>query len=465
MTTRLPEKQDWYNLRDDRTRRVDGTIGFENFSLGVIIESDIEFVAMQLMALTTLNILSRWCRKIKIDQPAKATCRLPYKNGGCFNDVLRQLVFSADPYGEFSFGPVWEEDFDQIIILGDAHRKFKRSHVRIDGSGWIAGISYGYPPVSLRGDDANIIGPAFAACLGVAELFRQAIGLPEPSPYSTIYSLYDFSRSEDITHLKNPQNPMSSDFGRIYQVGCGAVGSSLDFLLSLTGWTGIIHLIDYDQADITNCNRSLLFSWDDAVTGKNKVDVCAEILKSTQFSPAAFKGSYNDFIKAGKYLDTPPDLILCLANEDQVWSTLQNNYPPIILHATTTPNWGLNFGRHIPKKEWCILCRFSKEMERIFLPQCSEGVIPNNKREETIQGVLPFLSPAGAILILTEMAKMLMDNYPVNNDFLEFSFRSPSSRFINLQRGPDPKCLCHEQSIELYPEQIRNSAFWRFTQS
>jgi hypothetical protein len=105
-------------------------------------------------------------------------------------------------------------------------------------------------------------------------------------------------------------------------------------------------------------------------------------------------------------------------------------------------------------------------MDLAFVPPCSEGVIGNNERnqkEEPIQGVLPFLSPGAAVLILAEMTKMHMDNYPLNDNFLQFSLKSSGHSFTKLRRGPQSGCICNEQSVENYPQEIRSGKFWRVT--
>ena len=130
----------------------------------------------------------------------------------------------------------------------------------------------------------------------------------------------------------------------------------------------------------------------------------------------------------------------------------------------TTPNWAINFGRHIPKKEWCIMCRFGKEIEYEFTPNCGEGEFkPETTAGKPIQGVLPFSSPSAAVLILAEMAKMPSTNYPVNEDFVEFSMRKLGLDFLTLQRGPEEGCICNDQSTDLYPVEVKSSKFWRLT--
>jgi hypothetical protein len=193
-----------------------------------------------------------------------------------------------------------------------------------------------------------------------------------------------------------------------------------------------------------------------------KVDVCSEALKSGRFQPLPFVGSYGEFVGRGYFLDNPPDIILCLANEQNIWSCIQHNYPPLVLHATITPNWGLNFGRHIPLKEWCIMCRFGDEIIHEFTPECSTGYleVAGNKNESAL-GVLPFLSTAGAILILSELAKLGKSEYPVNKNFIQFSMRTPEGLFVQMQRHRKEGCICAEQALELYPSQITNTKYWK----
>jgi hypothetical protein len=461
------ERNAWYQLRDDRTKRIDGVSGFEDFSLGVIINSQIAVsYPIQVMTLTILNILARWCRKLRILLPPNSRSCLPGQEGQNLREILAEQVAAIDPYVQFSFCDQPHGDCNEILFIGQPEelKELDERSIWIDGSGWIAGVGCGVPAMNLPlEDNDNPVGPAFASCLGAAEVFRRAIGLPPSQPEASWHSLYDYHKVDNPSEGVNPKYVSDFDFGRIHQVGCGAVASSLDFLVSLTNWRGELHLIDYDQVDVTNCNRSLAFSAYDAVKARNKTDSCADLLKRN-VHPVSFKGTYADFIKQGKFIDLPADIILCLANERNVWADIQNNLPPIVFHATTTPNWAINFGRHIPKKEWCIMCRFARQIEYAFTPNCSEGEIkPEKADEKPIQGVLPFSSPSAAVLILAEMAKMPLANYPVNEDFVEFSMKKPGLDFLTFQRGAEEGCMCNEQSTDLYPIEVKTSRFWRLS--
>lgn len=459
---------DWYAARDDRTKRIDGSAGFEDFSLGLVIESSVlkEF-STQVIALTTANILSRWCRQITVQMPENCSSLIPTRDKNLKKEI-ESIIHDSDPFCSLSFEKINETSYDQIVIIGHGEYESNNPHIWIDGSGWIAGAGYATAqPTSITSEDRNPVGPAFASCLGAAEAFRQAIGKTPPEPYESWYSLSDFSKtSQNPSGLKNPRYVSDADFGTLHQIGCGAVGSSLDFFLSLTDWRGTLHLIDFDVVDMTNCNRSLSFSAIDAQSKSKKVDVCSRVLESTEFKPEAFNGDYSEFVDEKGFLNTVPDLILSLANERNVWAGIQHNLPPIVLHSTTTENWGLNFGRHIPKKEWCIMCRFSREIDHEFEAECAEGTIRNqNGDSDRILGVLPFLSPAGAVLVLAEMAKMCDEGYPFNKDFVEFSMMSANSGFLQMQNGPVRNCVCRDQAIDLYPDETRKGRFWSIAES
>ncbi len=222
--------------------------------------------------------------------------------------------------------------------------------------------------------------------------------------------------------------------------------------------------MDFDSVSGTNCNRSLAFTYDDSVIAKPKVQACKDTLKASDFETTVFQGDFNSFVKKKGIVSSPPDIILCLANENNIWSTIQNNFPPIVFHATTTINWGCNFGRHIPKKEWCIMCRFSSALKGSHKPPCSEGVLPlaqsNLQQSEEPLGVLPFLSTISSVLLLAEMAKMSLSNYPINENFVTFSSKGDGN-FSKVSRKSKTDCICRSQLPETYPSSIKNTKFWK----
>ncbi|MEZ5199301.1 MAG: hypothetical protein R2764_23835 [Bacteroidales bacterium] len=267
------------------------------------------------------------------------------------------MVFGINPFIEFSI----ENNNDRLSrsasLIVENYLDMLPETPWINANNWLAGVGTGKNS-KINSEGKNIVGASFAACLGNALLFDMFLKRKLIITIRSRYSLYDFGYSESVKHLNNPENVGIINVGKILQIGCGAVGSSLAYLLSIQDWTGSLTLIDFDTVKTPNCSSSLVFSALDSVDNRLKIDCCEEILQITRVNK--FNGDYSDFLKSSllNY-----DIILCLANERNIWSTIQNNYPPIVLHATTNDSWGINMGRHIPIKEWCILCRFKDELK------------------------------------------------------------------------------------------------------
>lgn len=446
-------KEEWYKQRDDRTLRVDGVKGFDEFSVGIIIDpSNVNQYSTQVAVLVCVNIMSRWCKSIVI-HPTDQKSVLPNSYGTDFDKLLLDTMETSDPYGNFQLERFNQNDVDLIIHVAGTSAPTEKSIV-VNGSGWIAAISNSAPLVSLSHDDTNPVGPSFAACLACAYAFNIAISETPLPPLTKWYSLLDFSTSDFPSNV-NPSIDIAYDFGKILQVGCGAVGSSLDYLISLMNLNADLSIADFDIIEPPNCSSSLSFTAYDSVTKSvKKVDVCSRVLVSGGMVPKVFADPFT----ADIYTALKPDLILCLANEQAIWPAIQYNYPPLVYHATTTPNWGINFGRHIPIKEWCIVCRFGITDYK-FKPVCSTAEV--QVEEKKILGVLPFLSPSAAIVTLSEILKLSLPDYPINQNFFQFSFKNlTGSEFIGQQKERRADCeVCSTQSPEFYPELLKNSKY------
>lgn len=448
-------REEWYKQRDDRTLRVEGVKGFDNFSIGIVVDpSESGQYSVQVTALVCVNTLSRWCKSICI-YPIQQKSVLPSSVGLDYGKVLFDTMVSSDPHGNFQQKQFRDTDVDLVIHVGGTTQPTTRS-ITVRGSGWLAGISSGKRLQSVSDDNTNPVGPSFAACLASAYAFNAAISKVYSDVDTRWYSLLDFSAG-DSPNSVNPALDNGFHFGKILQVGCGAVGSSLDYLISLMKLNADLSIADFDSVEPPNCSSSLSFTADDSVTTPltKKVDVCDWVLKSSGVIAKIFPDPFTGDI----YSAVKPDLILCLANEQAVWPAIQYNYPPLVYHATTTPNWGINFGRHIPIEEWCIVCRFGITDYK-FKPVCSTAVV--EIEEKKILGVLPFLSPSAAVMTLAEVLKLSLDNYPVNQNFYQFSFKNlPGAEFIGQQKERRPDCeVCSTQSADFYPKLLENSKYF-----
>ncbi|MBS1555271.1 MAG: hypothetical protein JSU09_10120 [Bacteroidetes bacterium] len=450
-------REEWYSQRDDRTLRVEGVKGFDNFSIGIVIDpSESEQYSVQATALVCVNTLSRWCKSICI-HPIQQESVLPNSVGLDFGKVLLDTMISSDPYGNFQLKQFSNTDVDLIIYVGGTTVSHPWSII-VKGSGWLAGIG-SKPLQSVPDDNTNPVGPSFAACLASAYAFNAAISKAYPDVDTRWYSLLDFTVN-DSPNQNNPPINSNYHFGKILQVGCGAVGSSLDYLISLMKLNADLSIADFDCVEPPNCSSSLSFTANDSITTPltKKVDACDRVLRSSGMIAKVFPDPFT----ASIYSTVNPDLILCLANEQAIWPAIQYNYPPLVYHATTTPNWGINFGRHIPIREWCIVCRFGITDYK-FKPVCSTAVV--EVEEKKILGVLPFLSPSAAIITLAEILKLSLPGYPLNQNFFQFSFKNISeAEFIGQQKERRLDCqVCSTQSFDFYPALLENSKYFYFS--
>lgn len=450
------EAAEWYKLRNDRTNRIDGILLDSNAKIISVVVQKHSSLSGQAMAICTANILARWCRRVIFYMPDDIPCILDQWSGQKLHEVVKTIMVSADPYGEFSIesrNKGAEGEF--VITIGQPTSK---DQYWIDAEGWVAGFGYGTSPKEIKSnsDEFNIVGAIYAASFINASIFSSYIKEKEPAPFQRWHSLFDFSTSTNYSELKNPIINQPPSIGKIWQIGAGAVGSSFDFILSLIPVSGSIHILDYDEIEIPNTSSSLIFTCDNALKNLQKVEACKNTLKFNKNLYITGDGDmdYSQFIKTANLDEDYPDIILCFANEKNIWSTIQYNDPPIVLHATTSSNWGVNFGRHLPFKEWCIVCRFGMK-DYQYTPTCSTSVEKAEANTEEKLGILPFLSPIAAVLVISEILKLSIKDiieYPKNQNFIQLSMKNIANSLPQpFFKPPKYNCpICSDQNESSY---------------
>ncbi|MCH8902487.1 MAG: ThiF family adenylyltransferase [Bacteroidetes bacterium] len=462
-------RKDWYQLRDDRIKNLsdESSKDFQDFDIHVVIDkSSIDQISTQLTTLCFINVASRWCRNITICVP-DIKLRVPLYRGQDLREVISTSMREIDPYGQFRFSESPNNANSPIVYIGKKRPEgLSEPYFWLAGNNWIGGYGYGsFTSIeTIVSDSANICGPSLAANLCNAALFKYAYSHYSPDIFSAWYSLFNYEININTPEdLMNPPCPTDVDLGNIHLVGCGAVGSSLVYLLTLMNTVSNINLIDFDEIDYSNCSNSMLFASNDALEKIKKVTACSNLLSSSSNNALPFDGDYHEFIEQGLYEEYPPDLILCLANERNIWSTIQANYPPLVFHATTNSSWGINYGRHIPFKEWCLLCRFRGLLETDFTPECGTSFIAKNSKVETL-ATLPFLSPTSSVVLLAELLKLSLGKMEMDYNYIGFSLKpTGSAQFQLLPEKPKADCpYCRDKEYSNYSELNKGSKYWAF---
>lgn len=460
------EASEWYKLRNDRTNRIDNIILDSNAKTIAVFVQDHGSYCGQVMAVIMSNILSRWCRKVTFFLPCHTQCIIDRWKGQTLNEIIDDLMNSSDPYGEFTVRDMNEniESFDFSITIGSSESE---NHYWLDSLGWVSGFGYGIRESKFlnKSNENNPIGAVYAAACINSQVFSNYIGHGVVEKFERWHSLFDFSTATLFDKLTNPILNRTPDIGKIWQIGAGAVGSSFDFILSLLPVKGSIHVIDFDTIEIPNTSSSLIFTADHTLKSVKKVDACKEILSlSTNLQVTGENNKdFNAIISDGHLERDYPDCILCFANERNIWSAIQYNEPPLVLHATTSSNWGINFGRHMPFEEWCIVCRFGIN-EYQQTPVCSTSIAKTMDKTEEKLGILPFLTPVAGIFALAELLKVSqLPNtiYPVNPSFIQLSMKNINYSYpIGVQMSPESNCpVCSDQNRNNYYESYSKSKF------
>jgi hypothetical protein len=406
---------DFYQERDHRTSL--GVSGIADYSQRPIeIRIDPAFAehpTTQAIALLAANLTARWARSVRVILP---DVRLypEYQRGGHrhLGERIIAEMTTADPFGNFQLEDTWQIDTASAqpplrLLIGPFLQE-----ARIDAEDFIVNAT-GWTALGKRGGGvgfestppATIAASGLAASLGVADLFKRAIGHPAahwlPNFSWDTWEHRLWHEPEIASEVPSP--PGHLDLGDTLLAGVGAIGSGFLYLADLMPLRGSLTVLDRDAVETSNLNRSPMFTAEDAINAAKKTDVALRYLARQKISILAVDGTWREH--STQMAEHPFDVWISLTNEDGAWAEVPFLLPPIVLQATTTSGWGMGAGRHIPRREDCVFCRLPRP-EMQFRGPCAEGNIKLDEATLPAQAALPFLSAGAASLLLAEYLKL-----------------------------------------------------------
>lgn len=445
MTHNITSAEEFYRLRDDRTNRcLEEVSDFHQSGCLVTIDPALlETYSGQVMLVVSCNLLSRWCRRVTIDIPNVASHPLLASPYGQLSEAILSQMFQADPFGQFEVGPRLGEGIAIQLHIGCNLRATAPQRTVISASGWYAGISDSVL-INSDKDDQNVIGAIAAACLGVAQVFKYAVGQTDRRITSGVFDLLRLTRVDEPQSIQH-QELGDLNLGSLLMVGAGSVGSSAAYCLKLLQASCHITIVDKDVVKIENLSRSPLFGAH--LLGMNKGEAVGADIRSARISVDTFPGWWSEFIQERGREKNEFDLWLPLANEFDVRWSMQNNFPPLMVHASTTKNWGVNHGRHIPGRDDCLVDRFPETMNQSAL-QCAEGEV--HFPTSSVDAALPFLSVFAGTLVAAELARLQLHDYPHAANFGLFDFFGNMRDIHTWNMTARANCICRSQTPELH---------------
>lgn len=447
--------EEFYHRRDDRTNRLTDSREYHNFQVRLVAtETAINSFSGQVQLILAANMLARWCRRIKLsfhDGPLHPNLRV---NGWtCLHERILSEIHQADPFGSFvvAVDPAALMEY----TLGIGQINLGGANFIIDAAGWEAdaGKELHAHPISAKGE--NPIGPAFAACLGVADAFKVATNQPDGTRIREArLSLWNISLQAIPENLPFPR---TIDLGNVQLIGAGSVGSAIVYLLRMLSLNGRLTIIDHDLVEIENLNRSPLFGIDD--DGSPKVMTCQRYLDN-HLLVEPFPCKYDEYIEQNGRKPGVIDLLLPEANEYGVRAFVENNYPPLQVYGTTTRSWGINFHRHRPlTDEDCSLCRFPATIQPAMVCSVNQLEVDDGK---SIDAALPFLSVGAAVLTVADLVRLQLPGYPQIPNFAFIDFKDQLETVLAYPRHPRPNCSCSSRSTKLQSIYNQSSKFFTF---
>lgn len=431
---------EFYALRDDRTNRCAGQRDYQSTTCVIRLAPRASATRSgQTAFLAAANLLSRWCRRVDLVAPA---CRLNPACGPRDSELvefaLRQMR-DADPFGTFRYVEDGiAQDGVALCIGGGAPVIGAARSVFVDSKGWLAAISL--DSAIPLGDDTsgNCLGALAAAALGVGQVFKLALRMPETQLLrSGVFDLFRLAWDDRVDAGDWPADP---GVGRILMVGAGSVGSSAAYCMRLAGLKGYLTVLDKDCVKIENLNRSPIFGC--AGLGLSKAEATSRFLRGSSLECEPLPMWWNEFITEWDRATNPFDVWLPLANEFGVRYAMQQNVPPLMIHASTTANWGVNHARHIPTSDDCLADRFPAQATEKDLA-CATGEVA--VQDVTVDAALPFCSFFAGLLVAADLVRGNLPGYPQVANFALLDWFGPMETIHAWDRKPRPDCICRQQ--------------------
>jgi hypothetical protein len=389
----MTSKRDaFYAERDRRTRQYGGHDEALERAIHLIVGPDVAATrAGQIATLALVNLIARVHRRLvtKIPRaPLQARSLVPADD---LQAAATRTALAINPVLEMTDSP------GTPVRIGLGQRVPNGLDMYL---GWLGGrgTASTKPLTEDESDPESVFGASTAAILGAAAVFRLAHDQPIRT---TRFNPVELAADDDAG-ARDHRTPI--DVGDVLAVGAGAVTSALVYWLRELGIThGTWDFLDRDDAELHNTNRCMTMTaahagWQNgepADAAANKAAVVAEAIGGR--SHPVWYDQWQP------HRQPRHDLVLPLANERGVRRLIAQRGEPLLLHATTSPNWTAELHRHLPGQDDCIDCRLPETTTPRL--QCSTGPADttNNKSPDA---ALPFLSAAAGLMLAAALAEL-----------------------------------------------------------
>ncbi len=393
-----------------------------------------ETYAGQVALLTAANLIGRMTPSVAIAVPDGTKIRDPLPWAGrSLSAVLFEQLFAATPAdkgGRFVARPPAAGDVAIAFGLRAAP-----GAALVHGCGW---DSYFGPELSpIRASNiSNPCGPAFAAILCGSHLLADGLRAPAAG-----YLCNTLDWSARAAPQGAPQPDPATALGELWAIGTGSVGTAALYFLTLFTRRFDAGLIDKDDVEIENLDRSPIFIATDE--GQPKVHATANYLRSVGVASVRPERATLGESKLWRTRqESTPDLLIAAANEDHVRFQIEADMPPIQIYGTTGKSWQASVIRHVPLQGPCSLCLFP-DSGPVAPTACATGKVVSPVNGKRIDAALPFLSFAAGLMTAAEILKLALPGCPFSSMITQYSAKA-EDKLMSARLSPRAGCLCQK---------------------
>jgi molybdopterin/thiamine biosynthesis adenylyltransferase len=317
----------------------------------------------QLMATMVANLLSRFSRHLTLIIPDDIPLLIEPPMAHCTNlvECLASVIKNINPTVQLEIISEGKNGlYDAVLVIGRYKKELGRT-IYIASDGWIAYVDTEGNSFGWVSNNSNAIGAYTAACLGAAEIFKITMSklgrrnlFNTASSGSYIFSALDYGFR--VNRLANPVLPRVYFSRPAHLISLGAINSALLYTLRSIPVRCEVSIIEPQMAEISNLNRYLLLTAQDAISGSTKCSV-AQKWAQRHIGVEAYAESYEDYRTR---LKSPIDIALVGVDNDQTRWKVQEDLPRILLCGGTELSQ-IRISRHVnPFKEACLGCIYPK---------------------------------------------------------------------------------------------------------
>jgi hypothetical protein len=209
------------------------------------------------------------------------------------------------------------------------------------------------------------------------------------------------------------------------------------------GTRGDWDIVDKDIAELHNTNRCLTMTAADAGWPDGEPTATA-VAKAVSAARAIGGHPHVEWYDQWQpHHEARHDLVLPLANGRGVRTLIAQRGEPLLLHATTSPNWTAELHRHRPDRDDCPTCRIPDTTTPMM--DCSTGpAVPEEPNSP--DAALPFLSAGAGLLMaaaLTDLPNSAALTARANHWQLDLT---PTRQLLRALRYPPREGCRHIQT-------------------